>query len=79
MRLSASLEETMALSLRLLGIILFGFAYLACASASSNNNATGTHEVSAVALDNDAAFAVCVYPRSVCLARQRIVVMENES
>lgn len=33
----------------------------------NNTNSTGTSVVSAVALDNNASFAVCVYPASVSL------------
>ncbi|KAK0509156.1 hypothetical protein JMJ35_008527 [Cladonia borealis] len=54
----------MASSLRILSITLGLFAWLVCVKAFNNTNSTGTHHVTAVVLDNETAFGVCVYPRS---------------
>lgn len=63
----------MASSLRILGIASGLFACLICVGAFNNTNSTGTHGVTAVVLDNEAAFAVCVYPRSVSLHEHQSV------
>jgi len=55
----------MASLLRVATVSLCCFAYLSCVSALNNTNSTGTHQVSAVVLDNSTAFGVCVYPTSV--------------
>lgn len=47
-------------------ITLCCLACLSCVHALNNSNSTGTHETSAVFLDNDSCFGVCVYPTSVC-------------
>ena len=61
----------MASSLRILGIAFGLFACLICVNAFNNTNSTGTHDVTAVVLDNEAAFGVCVYPRSVNLHKYK--------
>ena len=63
----------MASSLRILGIAFGLFACLICVNAFNNTNSTGTHEVTAVVLDNEATFGVCVYPRSVSLHKLKRV------
>ena len=63
----------MASSLRILSIALGLFAWLVCVKAFNNTNSTGTHDVTAVVLDNETAFGVCVYPRSVSLHRHKSV------
>ncbi|KAK4693597.1 hypothetical protein P7C71_g3835, partial [Lecanoromycetidae sp. Uapishka_2] len=54
----------MASSLTASNYILCLLACVLCVNAINNTNATGTHPAPAVILDNEANFAVCVYPRS---------------
>ena len=63
----------MASSLKFFTVILIFGALLGCTDALNNTNSTGTHEVSAVALDNHSAFGVCVYPRSVGIYRDTVI------
>lgn len=46
-------------------VLACGFACFVCVNALNNTNSTGSHQATAVVLDNEQNFAVCVYPRSV--------------
>ena len=59
------LGRDMAYRLRLLTILLCFLASSVCVTALNNTNSTGTHDATAVILDNEDSFGVCVYPRSV--------------
>ena len=50
---------------RVASIILCCLACLSCVHTLDNANSTGTHATSAVFLDNESSFGVCVYPTSV--------------
>ena len=61
----------MASLLRFPIIFLSCFVPFGFVTALNNTNSTWTHEVSAVVLDNEAAFGVCVYPRSVSINNEQ--------
>lgn len=50
-------------------MILCYLAYLNCVVALANNSSTGTFDTSAVILDNESSFGVCVYPTSVSMKK----------
>jgi len=54
----------MAYPLRVAFALLCFSGLLLCVHGHNTTNATGTSNVPAVVLDNEAAFAVCVYPTS---------------
>ncbi len=54
---------------RIVCMILCYLAYLNCVVALANNSSTGTFDTSAVILDNESSFGVCVYPTSVSMKK----------
>ncbi len=58
----------MAYPLRVAFALLCFSGLLLCVHGQTTTNSTGTSNVPAVVLDNEAAFAVCVYPTSASLS-----------